>query len=92
MSATIELTDLQWQVARRALGLPNDKGIAFRNHYYAPRLSSSFDAWMKLVELGYARRGKEQHNVAFHLTRAGAKLVLQHGERLDPEDFPDGTR
>lgn len=84
------MTPEQRKLARHALGLdnPNAKGRSYRNRYYAGRGHEAWgtlhemvgQGWMNLVDVG----GRSM----FWLTMVGAKLALDPGETLDPEDFP----
>lgn len=82
----------QRKIARHTLGLdnPDAKGRSYRNRYYA---SAGHPSWATLHEMvgnGWMNlddQNLDQHTL-FYLTKAGAVLALEHGERLDPEDFP----
>lgn len=82
----------QLDVARHALGLPNNKRMSYRNSFVTGEESSDHAIWMALVQQGYARRFEKPKGYggmdAFLLTPTGAKAALKDGERLDPEDFP----
>lgn len=75
-------------MARHALGLGDGRKVSYRNRYFAAPGSSKEAAWGDLVGHGFAERS----NLCFHLTTAGAKMVLLLGERLDAEDFPDSEK
>lgn len=87
------LSDQQRELARHALGLPNKRRRSYRNHFVTGEGSSDFSHWLIMAEAGLARRHKGSPLTGgddlFRLTTAGAKLVLNPREKLDPEDFPD---
>jgi hypothetical protein len=78
----------QRELARHALGLPNDRRRSYRNRYHAPPGSDSWHAWAKLCDAGWAVFERGNRNDFFSLTRSGAEAVLRPGETLDLEDFP----
>lgn len=82
----------QRDMARHALGLPNQYRKSYRNRYVAGCLSKAFDEWTEMVNAGmaeaYPMEGSALGQIMFCLTRDGAKAVLKRGERLCPEDFP----
>lgn len=87
------MTPEQTKLARHALGLdnPDAGGRSYRNRYFALKGSPADVAWQAMSDAGDAdyvsvNRGTERQ---YWLTRQGAEKVLQRGERLDPEDFPD---
>ncbi|PZO59261.1 MAG: hypothetical protein DI635_16130 [Pseudoxanthomonas suwonensis] len=80
----------QVRMARHALGLPNERGVSYRNRYYPPRMtdtSPAHDAWDGMVAAGLAERLEPGSGTFYALTRLGAEAVLEEGEGLDPEDF-----
>lgn len=86
------MTPAQRELARHFLGLDNPKarGESYRNRFYASR---GHDAWHELhnmVGAGYANLEDmaSDSRTLFWLTRKGAELALNPGEKLDPEDFP----
>lgn len=82
------MTPEQRQLARRALGLPNSNKRSYRNRFYAGALDHPH--WMRMAKKGEARYRKMQsHYIFFYLTRKGAELALDKGEKLCPEDFPN---
>lgn len=86
------MTPTQRRLARHALGLPNEANCSYRNRYTAPNsdISESNMAWLEMVGLGLAERGPKaltQYFCFYRLTRTGAELALDPGERLDEEDF-----
>lgn len=84
------LTPAQRRLARHALGLPNRRRISYRNHYVAPYVPGGpFDVWNDMVCRGLADSISRRGTVRFWLTRLGATLALEPGERLCPEEFPD---
>lgn len=78
------MTPEQRELARHALGLPNDRNMSYRNRFYANSKNSNFPPWMAMVKAGEADFGGRM----FWLTLAGATLAINPGERLDREDFP----
>lgn len=91
------LTVLQLRCARHALGIANsiDKKT-YRNRYWVAKGSALAitAAWKDLVARGYAVKQDRIYRpdnflVCYSLTRAGAEAVLEPGESLDPEDFPE---
>lgn len=77
----------QVRMARHALGLPNDNHQSYRNHFCLYRDSDGYAAWEDLVAKGFATKYTGQKMDVFHLTAAGAKLVITGPEKLDTEDF-----
>ncbi len=88
---SITLTIEQRQLARHALGLPNERRRSYRNHYVVDA-GADHAEWIAMVEAGAARRWKGNALTGdmdlFRLTRAGAAAALELGETLHPEDFP----
>lgn len=82
----------QRELARHALGLPNERRMSYRNRF-ATDAGPDNEAWRGMVAAGLAkmRPGVEWMGGmdAFWLTRKGAEAALDPGERLDAEDFPD---
>lgn len=82
------MTPSQREMARHALGLTDGRKISYRNRYVASLCSLREMAWDDLVRAGMAERGRDgASSVGFCLTEAGARLALEPGETLDPEDF-----
>jgi len=81
ISRAEQMSERQIGLARHALGLPNEENRSYRNYYHAPKESDNHDQWLGLVRKGLARTEGDR----FFLTRRAAKLVLEKGERLDPE-------
>jgi len=81
------MTPEQRELARHALGLPNDRRRSYRNRYHAPPGSESWWAWSALVDQGRALFERGNRNDFFMLTRTAAESVLGPGETLDLEDF-----
>lgn len=83
------MNHLQRKMARHALGL-DESQVSYRNRYFASPDSPQAQEWDDLCARGLAVRemggGKLAH---FYLTNEGARLALDPGDRLDPEDFPD---
>jgi hypothetical protein len=80
------MTPQQRELARHALGLPNDNYVSYRNHFVI-EAGDTYEMWRGLVANGYAcaARGKQCY---FYLTRKGAEAALDFGESLSLEDFP----
>jgi len=81
----------QRELARHALGLPNDRRRSYRNRYYVAPGAPAWWSWRALVDAGLALfeagpacRGSD----LFMLTRTGAEAALAPSESLDLEDFP----
>lgn len=89
------MTPAQIELARHALGLPNKRRQSYRNHYVVGP-GKDFDEWQAMVGEGNARTHSGSvlsgGDPIFWLTKAGATAALKSGERLDPEDFPEGKR
>lgn len=79
------MTPRQIDLARHALGLPNDQQRSYRNRFWAGPGHTDYPEWEKMVARGVA--AKNQTVPGFHLTKTGAEQVLEPGESLDPEDF-----
>jgi hypothetical protein len=87
------MTPSQIKMARSALGLVDGRGKSYRNRYYASTGSSIEAEWDDLCQRGLAERGEKQKRlVCFFLTLAGATEVLNEGDKLDPEDFPEAPQ
>jgi hypothetical protein len=86
------MTDRQRELARHALGLPNQRRTSYRNRFCTGPGCTDYDNWCEMVEKGFARRRAGSvltgGDDLFSLTRAGAEVVLMPGETLCPEDFP----
>lgn len=85
------MTPAQRELARHALGLPNQARRSFRNRYYAAAGGHCAAQWQEMVESGEAEGGEPSRPVSslfFCLTRKGAELALDPRESLCPEDFP----
>jgi hypothetical protein len=84
------LTSEQIEMSRHALGLTEGRTTSYRNHYAAGLGTTQEAAWDDLARQGYALRGDDGIAiVGFCLTFAGASAVLNDGETLDREDFPE---
>ena len=80
------MTFRQIELARHALGMPNERRCSYRNRYYVGYgMPREHVEWNKMVETGMARIGRGDF---FRLTRAGAEAALSPGETLDLENFP----
>lgn len=84
----------QIELARHALGLPNERRESYRNRFVAGPGHTDYLNWMEMVANGDAKRrdgSKSQMTGGddfFWLTMAGACAALNPGEKLCPEDFP----
>lgn len=89
------MSPAQRELARHALGLPNKMRMSYRNRFVAGHDHDDYQDWRDMCSAGYAdRRGPLNsygRDDLFWLTESGAKLALNKGERLDPEDFPKAT-
>lgn len=86
------MTPEQRRMARHALGLGDFREVSYRNRYYADPTTTRGIAWEDLVRQGFAERTDGGGMLAcYFLTAAGAKSVLEPGERLCPEDFPSAV-
>lgn len=85
------MNEIQKQIARHALGLPNKNKKSYRNGYATYASMSQYLEWSDMVAKGLAVQSKQpvptSGIITFHLTEAGALLALESGETLDPEDF-----
>ena len=86
------LTLKQRELARHALGLEYNRGkkVSFRNRFVC---EEDNEHWQDMVSKGYATFRPAATvpfggSAIFYLTRKGAELALDKGDRLDPEDFP----
>lgn len=87
------LNPTQLRLARAALGLPNTKRTSYRNRYHSAGEGGFHDQWVGLAATGLAERSTGDNGAdskQFWLTRAGAELALEAGEKLCGEDFPNG--
>lgn len=87
------MTDQQRELARHALGLPNKVHRSYHNRFVTGKGSTDYPHWLSMYEMGFASRSRggplTGGDDLFCLTRAGAKMALNPGEKLDQEDFPD---
>lgn len=86
------LTPAQKKLARHALGFDEGVKRSYRNRYFAPMIGDVTVEWHRMKDAGYAKIMSGPSGVStgpmFYLTEAGAKLALNNGETLCPEDFP----
>jgi hypothetical protein len=88
------MEDEHRELARHALGLSDGRRrkVTYRNHFVTGQGSDDHAPWMAMVEAGHAIRRYGNPLTGgddlFRLTRAGAELALNRGEKLCPEDFP----
>jgi hypothetical protein len=94
MSAKIGLlSERQRELARHAIGLPNNNRRSYRNSFVAGREHDDYADWLAMCEAGAAYR-RDGTKLAFggsdlfHVTLAGAEDATNPDETLDPEDFP----
>lgn len=86
------MTPAQIELARHALGLPNEWKQSYRNRFYvASSDNAAYAAWCEMVKAGHARGKADGRMTCFWMLEAGARLALEDGESLDPEDFPAGA-
>jgi hypothetical protein len=79
------MTPEQTELARHALGLPNQEKRSYRNHYVGEHA-----AWEALVAAGLARKRSgflSGGDIVYWLTKPAAEAALSKGERLDHVDF-----
>ncbi|MET3648076.1 hypothetical protein [Phyllobacterium ifriqiyense] len=84
------MTPEQKELARHALGLPNNSRRSYRNRFVTEEDNPE---WSALVKAGHAKMRAAKTlpfggSAMFWLTLEGAKLALNKGEKLCPEDFP----
>jgi hypothetical protein len=87
------MTPEQIELARHALGLPNERQQSYRNRFVAGPGHDDYGTWLAIVDAGCATRRSGRRlpfggDDFFSLTRFGAEAALKPGESLDPEDFP----
>ncbi|MER9056481.1 hypothetical protein [Mesorhizobium sp. M0910] len=86
------MTPVQRDLARHAIGLDGRHKQSFRNHFVTGEGSADHPHWLAMVESGHATRRRcsilTGGDDLFRLTRAGAELVLDPGESLNPDAFP----
>jgi hypothetical protein len=97
---TATLTPRERELARHALGLPNERNISCGNSYWATVRSEPHRVWRQLAsrQLAYSDRymmtdvfcsdEEVEDEICYRLTRAGALAALEDGEVLDEGDFP----
>lgn len=90
-TASVQMTAVQIDLARHALGLDGRRKTSYRNHFVTGDGSTDFVIWQDMKAKGWAWSAKGSAlsggDPVFGLTRAGAELALMPGEKLDPEDF-----
>lgn len=85
------MTPAQRELARHALGLPNQARRSYRNRYFASAGGEAAEQWLSMVAAGEAEggwAGRKVSSLFFCLTRKGAEAALAAGECLCREDFP----
>lgn len=81
----------QVELARHALGLPNERRRSYRNRFCCGPGHVDYEAWQAMTVAGAAQRfglTARGGDSLFALTELGARAVLYADETLDPEDFP----
>ena len=95
------MTPRQRELARHALGLPNQAARSYRNRFYVGPWSPDFAEWSALVDAGEAKAEASVRFdpvggiglMFFRLTPTGARAALDPHEGLCLEDFPmEGAR
>jgi hypothetical protein len=83
-------TPEQIELARHALGLPNEKNVSYQNRYVANPETEAYQQWQNMVLLGAAGVYASITHVmtTFFLTEKGAEEALSAGESLNIKDFP----
>ena len=90
MTAPI-LSPRQIDLARHALGLPNERRRSYRNRFCCGPGHADYEDWRAMVAAGAARQfplNAHRGDSLFALTEPGARAALCDGETLDAEDFP----
>ena len=87
------MTDDLRELARHALGLPNDLPRSYRNRFVTGP-GGDGHAWDRLVTAGLAKKRSGETlpfggSDFYWLTREGAVSALEPGETLCPEDFQE---
>jgi hypothetical protein len=85
------LSPRQIDLARHALGLPNERRRSYRNRFCCGPGHVDYVDWQGMAAAGAARRfplTARGSDSLFALTEGGARAALRPGEELDPEDFP----
>lgn len=87
------MTPEQIELARHALGLPNERSKAYRNHFVCGPGHSDYDNWVAMTDAGLAKSRKgtplSGGEPVFWLTLKTATSVLAKGECLDMANFPE---
>lgn len=89
------MTPNQIELARHALGLPNDMRRSYRNYFTAGEKHPDFAEWMAMVADGEAiteKRSVFGGDNIFWLTLSGARKAAKQGEKIDYSDFPERLR
>lgn len=77
------VTDVQKQLARHALGLPNTSRTSYRRYFISPVGTDSHTEWTLMVLAGDATKPNSPRSDLFLVTRQGAEAVLLPGEQLE---------
>jgi len=83
------MTKAQIELARHALGLPNNKNTSYRNHFCIGPGGDGYSEWLKMVAEGNAIRRTSEHwggDDMFYLTLKGALAAREPKEHLSRED------
>lgn len=90
------MTPRQKELARHALGLGNGQAKSYRNRFVAGPGHPDYDDWLAMMAAGEAGRREAKTlpfggDDLFWLTPHGAQAVLEPGETLCREDFPEAA-
>lgn len=85
------MTTKQRELARHALGLPNQKKTSYRNHFVCGPGHDDYEDWLWMAQSGLAKHRNMDEisggDEVFWLTREAALEALDRGEKLYFEDF-----
>jgi len=87
------MTPKQKELVRHALGFDAQRK-SYRNRYHATHNSPDHKAWVAMVAQGWAEVYDTQAPfgmTCFVVTRKAAIAVMEPGESLDHEDFPEAA-
>ena len=90
------MTPRQKELARHALGLGNGQKKSYRNRFVAGPGHPDYNDWMIMMAASEAYRREAKTlpfgaDDLFRLTTRGAMAVLEPGETLCREDFPEAA-
>jgi len=90
------MTPEQIELARHALGLPNERRTSYRNHFVCGPGHRDYLNWSAMLAEGNANMHSGSlitgGDCYFFLTQAGAEAALKAGEFLSIEDFRKSMR